>query len=134
MKNFDLELKEIQLQNEKLIRELAEVHKLLETVVPQSENDKEFYNVEECARMKGGAALNTYKASARWLLPGAGNPQYASYIGGRLCFHRDVVLEWLHVTDADYVEYARRCGIKIIPEKYARLVQKAQDQRRVGNE
>lgn len=134
MKNFDLELKEIQLQNEKLIRELAEVHKLLETVVPQSENEKEFFNVEECARMKGGAALNTYKASARWLLPGAGNPQYASYIGGRLCFHRDVVLEWLHVTDADYVEYARRCGIKIIPEKYARLVQKAQAQRRVGNE
>jgi len=127
-------LKEIQLQNEKLIRELAEVHKLLETVVPQSKNEKEFFNVEECARMKGGAALNTYKASARWLLPGAGNPQYASYIGGRLCFARAVVDEWLHVTDADYPDYARRCGITIIPEKYARIVQKAQAQRRVGNE
>lgn len=134
MKNFDLELKEIQLQNEKLIRELAEVHKLLETVVPQSKNEKEFLNVEECARMKGGAALNTYKASARWLLPGAGNPQYASYIGGRLCFARDVVMEWLHVTDADYVEYARRCGITIIPEKYARLAQKAKEQRSVIND
>jgi hypothetical protein len=134
MKNFDLELKEIQLQNEKLIRELAEVHQLLATVVPQNENKKEFYTIEECAIMKGGAALNTYKASARWLLPGAGNPKYASYIGGRLCFHRDVVLEWLHITDADYPEYARRCGIIVIPEKYARLSQKAQDQRSVCNE
>lgn len=134
MKNFDLELKEIQLQNEKLIRELAEVHQLLETVVPQSENEKEFYNVEECALMKGGAALNTYKASSRWLLPGAGNPKYASYIGGRLCFHRDVVFEWLHITDAEYIDYARRCGITIIPEKYARLAQKAKAQRSVINE
>lgn len=133
MKNLDLELKEIKLQNEKLIRELNEVHQLLNSVQPQNENKKEFYNVEECASMKGGAALNTYKAN-RLLLPGAGNSKYASYIGGRLCFHREVVLEWLHVTDADYVEYARRCGIKIIPEKYARLVQKAQNQRRVCNE
>lgn len=134
MKNFDLDLKQIQLQNEKLIRELAEVHQLLNSVQPQNEKRKEFYNAEECALMKGGAALNTYKASSRWLLPGAGNPKYASYIGGRLCFHRDVVLEWLHITDADYPEYARRCGIIVIPEKYARLAQKAQDQRRISNE
>lgn len=133
MKNFDLEIKEIKLQNEKLIRELDEVHKLLETVVPQSENEKEFYNVEECASKKGGAALNTYKAN-RLLLPGAGNPQYASYIGGRLCFHRDVVVEWLHITDADYIDYARRCGITVIPEKYARLAQKAKEQRSVIND
>lgn len=134
MKNFDLELKQIQLQNEKLIRELAEVHQLLANVVPQSENEKEFYTVEECAQKKGGAALNTYKASARWLLPGAGNPKYASYIGGRLCFSRTVVDEWLHVTDADYPDYARRCGITIIPEKYARLAQKAKEQRSVIND
>ena len=133
MKNFDLELKEIQLQNEKLIRELEEVHRLLNSVQPQTENQKAFLTIEECAIMKGGAALNTYKAN-RLLLPGAGNPKYASYIGGRLCFHREVVLEWLHVTDADYVEYARRCGITIIPEKYARLAKKAKAQRSVINE
>ena len=124
MKNLDLELKEIKLQNEKLLRELDEVHKMLATVVPQSESRKEFYTIEECAEMKGGAALNTYKAN-RLLLPGAGNPLYTSYIGGRLCFARDVVIEWLRITDADYVEYARRCGITIIPEKYLQLAQKA---------
>ena len=133
MKNFDLDLKQIQLQNEKLIREIAEVHRILETFMPQSEKQKEFLTVEDCAELKSGASKNTYKTN-RFLLPGCGNPKYASYIGGRLCFARDIVMEWLHVTDADYVEYARRCGIKIIPEKYARLVQKAQDQRRVGNE
>lgn len=126
MKNFDLELKEIQLQNEKLIRELAEVHQLLATVVPQNENKKEFYTIDECASMKGGAALNTYKAH-RVLLPGAGNQKYASYIGGRLCFARDVVEEWLHVTDAEYPEYAHSCGITIIPEKYLYLAKKAKE-------
>ena len=133
MKNIDLELKEIQLQNEKLIREIAEVHRILETVMPQSEKQKEFLTVEDCAELKSGASKNTYKTN-RFLLPGCGNPKYASYIGGRLCFARDVVMEWLHVTDADYVEYARRCGISTIPEKYARLAQKAKNQRSVANE
>ena len=126
MKNLDLEIKEIQLQNEKLIRELAEVHQLLNSVQPQTENQKEFYTIEECASMKGGAALNTYKAN-RLLLPGAGNPQYVSYIGGRLCFARNVVDEWLHITDADYPEYARRCGVSILPEKFAVLAKKAKE-------
>ena len=126
MKNFDLELKEIQLKNEKLIRELAEVHQLLNSVQPQAENQKEFYTIEECANLKGGAALNTYKAN-RLLLPGAGNPLYASYIGGRLCFARDVVMEWLHITDADYEEYAHRCGVSVLPDKFVMLSKKAKD-------
>ena len=126
MKNLDLELKEIQLQNEKLIRELAEVHKMVEAVIPHKENQKEFYTIEECAELKGGAALNTYKAN-RLLLPGAGNPLYTSYIGGRLCFARDVVMEWLHVTDADYEEYAHRCGVSVLPDKFVMLSKKAKD-------
>ena len=126
MKNFDLELKQIQLQNEKLIRELDELHKMLATVAPQSENKKEFYTIAECAQMKGGAALNTYKAN-RILLPGAGNPHYASYIGGRLCFSREVVDEWLHITDAEYPEYARRCGISVLSEKFKILAKKAKN-------
>ena len=126
MKNLDLELKEIQLQNEKLLRELAEVHELLTSVQPQKENKKEFYTIEQCVSLKGGAALNTYKAN-RLLLPGAGNPQYASYIGGRLCFAHDVVMKWLRVTDADYPEYARSCGVSILPEKFAILAKKAKE-------
>ena len=133
MKNLDLELKEIQLQNEKLLRELAEVHELLNAVQPQSETKKEFYTIEECVELKGGAALNTYKAN-RLLLPGAGNPQYASYIGGRLCFAHDLVVEWLNVTDDVIPEYARKYGVTILPEKFMRLAQKAKNQRRISNE
>ena len=133
MKNLDLELKQIQLQNEKLLRELDEVHKMLATVVPQSENRKEFYTIEECADLKGGAALNTYRAN-RILLPGCGNPKYASYIGGRLCFAKKIVEEWKYITDAEYPEYARSCGVSILPEKFAKLAQKAKEQRSVANE
>ena len=61
MNNFDLELKTIQLQNEKLLRELEEVQKKLEAVQPQTENVKEFYTLEECWQLKGGCSLNTLK-------------------------------------------------------------------------
>ena len=133
MKNLDLELKEIQLQNEKLIRELDEIHELLNSVQPQTEKSKEYYTIEECAQLKGGAALNTYRAN-RILLPGCGNPKYASYIGGRLCFAKKIVEEWKYITDAEYPEYARSCGVSILPEKFAKLAQKAKEQRSIVNE
>ena len=76
--------------------------------------------------MKGGAALNTYKAH-RILLTGAGNQKYASYIGGRLCFSHDIVMQWLRVTDVDYPEYAKKCGVSILPEKFKILAKKAKD-------
>jgi len=126
MNNFDLELKTIQLQNEKLLRELEEVQKKLEAVQPQTENVKEFYTIEDCWRMKGGCALNTLKTN-RTLLPGAGSRKYSAFVGGRLCFPREEVMRWLKVTDADYLEYARSCGVTILPEKYVRLAEKAKN-------
>ena len=126
MNNFDLELKTIQLQNEKLLRELEEVQKKLEAVQPQTENVKEFYTIEDCWRMKGGCALNTLKTN-RTLLPGAGCRKYSAFVGGRLCFPREEVMRWLKVTDADYLEYAKSCGVTILPEKYVRLAEKAKN-------
>lgn len=125
MKNLDLdlELRSIQLQTERVLNELSEVHELLGELTPKKEQ-REFYTVEECARMKGGASLNTYKTN-RFLLPGCGNPRYAVYVGGRLCFSQAEVQRWLSVTDAEYLNYAGECGITIIPEKFQRLAQKA---------
>ena len=75
--------------------------------------------------MKGGCSLNTLKANA-FLRVGCGNPKYSRFIGGRLCFPKDEVFRWLKITDGpEYLEYAKSCGIKIIPEKYLRLSQKA---------
>lgn len=126
--NLDLELRSLQLQTERVLNELTEVHELLGGISPQKEQ-REYYTVEECARMKGGASLNTYKTN-RFLLPGCGNPEYSVYVGGRLCFRQAEVQRWLSVTDAEYLDYAGECGITIIPEKFQRLAQKAQQ--RIG--
>ena len=125
MNNFDLELKSIQLQNERLLREMEVLHKMLESVQPQSETQKEYYTVEDCAEMKSGAALNTSKTN-RFLLPGCGNPRYSAYIAGRLCFPREEVMKWLKISDAEYLDYAKECGVTVVPEKYLRLSKKAQ--------
>ncbi len=121
---LDLEVKTLQIQNEKLFRAIEEVHTLLQNPEEQSLLIKEFYTIEDCAKLKGGAALNTYKAS-RFLLPGCGNSRYAAYIAGRLCFPREEVIRWLKITDAQYIDYARECGISMIPEKFLKLAKKA---------
>lgn len=131
MNNLDLELKSIQIQNERLLRELSEVHKILEKPEQQTVYSKEYYTVEDCAGMKGGAALNTYKAN-RFLLPGCGNPQFSVFIAGRLAFPKEEVMKWLKVSDADYLEYAKECGVTTIPEKYVRLSQKAKQREEIA--
>ena len=129
--NLDLELRSIQIQNERLLRELAEVHKMLEKPEQQPMYSKEYYTIEDCAGMKGGAALNTFKAN-RFLLPGCGNPKFSVFIAGRLAFPKEEVMKWLKVSDADYLEYAKECGVTTIPEKYVRLSQKAKQREEIA--
>ena len=127
--NFDLELKTIQLQNEKLLRELSEVHKLLETPAEKAEVSKEYYTVQECAEMKGAASVSSYKSN-RFMLPGAGNPKFCVYILGRLAFPAAVVQRWLAVDDSEYLDYAmNECGVTVIPEKYKQMAQKAKQKK-----
>ena len=124
MQNFDLELQEIKLQNERLHRELSEIQKILEKPDEKVTFEKEYYTIEDCAGIKGGAALNTYKCN-RFLLPGCGNPKFQVYIAGRLCFPREEVMKWIKFSDANYLEYAKECGVTVIPEKYIKMAQKA---------
>lgn len=132
MNNFDLELQHIQLQNEKAVRKLGEIHTILKQMQNEKSYEKEFYTIEECAKLKGGAALNTYKAN-RFLLPGCGNPRYSVFIAGRLCFPKDEVIRWLKVSDENYLDYAASCGIHTVPEKYLRLSQKARAKSTFGH-
>ena len=124
--NLDLEVKELQLQNQKLIRAMDEIQKLLSEKKPEQEFElKEFYTLEETWKIKGGCSLNTLKANP-FLRVGCGNPKYARYIGGRLCFTRSDTLVWASICDGpEYLEYAKKCGITVIPEKYLRLAKKA---------
>ena len=121
---LDLEIQELKLETERVRREIIELRKLLELPRDNAALDKEYLTIEQCAELKGGAALNTYKAN-RFLLPGCGNPKYAVYIAGKLAFPRSVFEAWKNVSDADLVEYAHECGVTVIPEKYLRLAQKA---------
>lgn len=123
--NIDLEIKEIQLQNEKVDRRLSVMQKLIEELAANPAVEKAYYNVEECAQMKGAASVLSYKGN-RFMLPGCGNPRFAVHILGRLAFPADIVKRWLEITDEEYLDYARNeCGISIIPEKYLRLAKKA---------
>lgn len=123
MQSYDLELMEIHLQNEKLARSINELQSMLLT---KSETlNKEFYTLEECANLKGGAKTSTF-LTARFMLPGCGMKQFEYYICGRLSFKKEDVLNWLVVDDKSYREYAKACGVKVIPEKYLKLIEKAE--------
>lgn len=132
-KNLDLDLQTILIQNERLFREVEEVRKmLLEKPNEKKGMDKEFYTIEECWRLKGGCSLNTLKANP-FLRVGCGNPKYSHYIGGRLCYKKQDVMKWLSIEDGtEFLEYAKDCGITVIPEKYLRLAQKAQEKDEVA--
>lgn len=131
MQMFDLEIQELKLQNERLLREIAEVHKMLQFPKENETTCKEFYTIEDCAELKGGAALNTFKSN-RFLLPGCGNPKYSVFIAGRLAFPKEEVMRWLRISDADYLEYAKECGVTVVPEKYIRLALKAKKKEEVS--
>ncbi|HOE08811.1 MAG TPA: hypothetical protein PLV89_08030 [Treponemataceae bacterium] len=120
----DLNVRQLMLLVEKLSLSVGDFMKQMDTPEKEQLFEKEFYTVEDCAKLKGGAALNTFKTN-RFLLPGCGNPKFASYVGGRLCFPRSEVMKWLKVTDADYLDYAKECGITVIPEKLLHLSAKA---------
>lgn len=124
--NLDLELKALELKTEKIERTLEVVRDLLLTPPRESDNQPEFYTVEDCWKLKGAAALNTYKSN-RFLLPGCGNKKYEVYICGRLAFPRNEVLRWAKTCDSEYLDYARECGVTVIPEKYMRLIEKAKE-------
>ena len=125
MNSLDLDMKQLQLQNERLFREVEEIQRILTMPEKKESFEKQFYTIEDCAGLKGGAALNTYKCN-RFLLPGCGNPKFSVFIAGRLCCPREEVMKWVKVSDAGYLDYAKECGITVIPDKYVRLVHKAQ--------
>lgn len=69
----------------------------------------EWLTLEECVPLKGGAALNTVK-SKPWLQPCAG--KNSKKVGGRKCWQKEDVFEWLKIDDEKLDEYCARWGIK----------------------
>ena len=115
---IELEFRELHLQNQKLQLALNELKKLILESSSASVFNKEFYTPEECAQIKGAAATSTFRC-ARFMLPGAGSPKYEAHVLGRLAFPRSEVIRWATVCDEDYEEYARSCGVTVIPPRFS---------------
>lgn len=70
----------------------------------------EFITLELAAKLKGGASFNTYKT--RYHLQPCGGTQSVR-VGGRKCWKKADVLEWLSVDDAALETYLRRFGQEV---------------------
>jgi len=94
----------------------AEIQKLsIKVFSPRiSAEVPEWLNIESAVALKGGAALSTYRTRL-FLQPCCGRNY--KLIGGRKCWSRADVLQWLLITDADLKKYAEEWGVKI-PSNY----------------
>ena len=75
----------------------------------QEELDRlpEFITLEQAAKLKGGASLNTYK-SRQHLQPCGGTNSVR--VGGRKCWRKELVVEWLTVDDSFLELYLEKFG------------------------
>lgn len=87
------------------------------------EEQKDFFNnlpewvtLDTACKLKGGGALETYRAKL-FLQPCCGTN--AQYVCGRKSWHKQDVIEWLSVTDHSLKVYAEKYGVTI-PANYAK--------------
>lgn len=70
----------------------------------------EFVTLELAAKLKGGAAYNTYKS--RYHFQPCGGTRTVR-VGGKKCWRREDVLEWLSVDDTALESYLQKFGVAI---------------------
>ena len=70
----------------------------------------EFVTLESAAKLKGGAAYNTYKT--RYYLQPCGGTN-STRVGGKKCWKRDDVEKWLSVDDNELPNYLKQFGVTI---------------------
>lgn len=85
---------------------IIEVQKLKATVENnKTELGQEWYNDEQCWKLKGGFSLNTYRTNRFYQVKG-GIPD--AYVGGRKVWSRKSVQEWLLITDDQLENYHQK--------------------------
>lgn len=78
---------------------------------PQNEKPlPENITLELAAELKGGCSFNTYKS--RYYLQPCGGTNSVK-VGGRKCWRKQDVLDWLSVDDSKLDEYLKRFGVTI---------------------
>jgi hypothetical protein len=65
----------------------------------------EWLTLEQAVKLKGGAALNTYRCKPN-LQPCCGNNY--KIIGGRRCWRREDIIMWLNISDEELEAYKRK--------------------------
>jgi hypothetical protein len=76
----------------------------------------EWIDLRRAVELKGGPAYETYRTKY-FLQPCCG--RNSKLIGGRKCWPRDEVIQWLAITDSGLLEYAGTYKVSI-PENYAK--------------
>lgn len=74
----------------------------LKVLITEKELISEWYNDEQCWKLKGGGALSSFR-SHPYYQPKGGIPD--ARVGGRKVWSRATVAEWLHVTDDQLKAY-----------------------------
>lgn len=74
----------------------------LQKLVTHSAEMPEWLNDEQCWKLKGGMALNTYRSNRYYQCKG-GIPD--GYVGGRKVWNKASVTEWLPLTDDQLPDY-----------------------------
>jgi hypothetical protein len=108
-----LVLQGVQLAVDRLALEIATQRKDAEEQA-RFKSLPEWVTLEQAAAVKGGPALVTYRQRP-FLRPCCG--RNFKMVGGRQCWHRDRVIEWLGITDAELKRYATAHNVKL-PENY----------------
>jgi len=108
-----LEIRGMQIAIESLAIEIAKQRREAEEQA-RFKSLPEWVTLEQAAAIKGGPALVTYRQKS-FLRPCCGRNY--KMVGGRQCWHRDQVIVWLGITDAELKRYAAAHSVKL-PENY----------------
>ena len=107
MTEEEFNIKTIRTQLDYLV---SQMEKLPVQAPKEIEELPENVTLELAARYKGGCSFATYKTRA-FLQPCGGTNSHR--VGGRKCWKRKDVLEWLTIDDAALPEYLKRFGVAI---------------------
>lgn len=84
---------------------ITEIKGLKESLAQPNTLTKQWYNDEECWKLKGGGTLNTYRSNRYFQCKG-GIPD--GKVGGRKVWSKESVAEWLSITDDQLEAYHKK--------------------------
>lgn len=85
--------------------EIKNINLMLKEIISSDKLLSEWYNDEQCWKLKGGGTLNSFRAH-RYYQPKGGIPD--AKVGGRKVWNKKTVQEWLLITDDQLEAYHKK--------------------------